>query len=76
MFALSRKLQAPFVLSGIVLLVHLLVQSWPLLNVVGRAVEWWIWPGLLGLLVVILAARFERRVQNVRTMAARIRDLR
>ncbi len=74
--ALARKLQAPFVISGIVLLVHLLVQSWPLLSLVGRAVEWWIWLGLAGVLVMVVAARFERRLQNVRDVASRIRDLR
>ena len=74
--ALLRRLQAPFVLGGAVLLVHLLVQSWPLLEQVGRAVEWWIWLGLAGIAVVLLAARYERRVQNVRTVARRIADLR
>jgi hypothetical protein len=74
--ALQRRLQAPFVLGGAVLLTHLLVQSWPLLERVGRAVEWWIWLGLAGIVVVLLAARYERRVQNVRTVARRIADLR
>ncbi|MFL0713115.1 MAG: SCO7613 C-terminal domain-containing membrane protein [Microcella pacifica] len=74
--ALQRRLQAPFVLGGTVLLTHLLVQSWPLLEQVGRAVEWWIWLGLAGIVVVLLAARYERRVQNVRAVARRIADLR
>ena len=74
--ALQRRLQAPFVLGGAVLLTHLLVQSWPLLEQVGRAVEWWIWLGLAGIVVVLLAARYERRVQNVRAVARRIADLR
>ncbi|WP_179872211.1 SCO7613 C-terminal domain-containing membrane protein [Microcella indica] len=74
--ALQRRLQALFVLGGAVLLTHLLVQSWPLLEQVGRAVEWWIWLGLAGIVVVLLAARYERRVQNVRTVARRIADLR
>ncbi|MER3388971.1 MAG: hypothetical protein RJQ01_02965 [Microcella sp.] len=74
--ALQQRLQAPFVIGGAVLLVHLLVQSWPLLERVGRAVEWWIWLGLAGIVVVLLAARYERRVQNVRSIARRIADLR
>jgi hypothetical protein len=74
--ALRLKLQAPFVIGGTVLLVHLLVQSWPLLELVGDAVEWWIWLGLAGVLVVALAARYERRLQNVRDVAVRISQLR
>lgn len=74
--ALWRRLQAPFVIGGSVLLVHLLVQSWPLLDLVGRSVEWWLWLGLAGVLIIAIAARFERRLQNVRDTAARISQLR
>ncbi|MDO9591504.1 MAG: hypothetical protein Q7J04_10210, partial [Microcella sp.] len=74
--ALRLKLQAPFVIGGVVLLVHLLVQSWPLLELVGEAVEWWIWLGLAGVVVVALAARYERRLKNVRDVAVRISQLR
>lgn len=75
-FALRLKLQAPFVIGGVVLLVHLLVQTWPLLELVGDAVEWWLWLGLAGIIVVALAARYERRLQNVRDVAVRIAQLR
>lgn len=74
--ALRLKLQAPFVIGGTVLLVHLLVQSWPLLELVGEAVEWWLWLGLAGVIVVALAARYERRLQNARNIAVRISHLR
>lgn len=70
------RLQAPFVLGGTALLIRLLVQSWPLLEQVGRAVEWWLWLGLAGVIVVALAARYERRLQNARDIARRISDLR
>ncbi|MFN4001805.1 SCO7613 C-terminal domain-containing membrane protein, partial [Microcella sp.] len=73
---LWRRLQAPFVIGGTVLLVHLLVQSWPLLDLVGRSVEWWLWLGLAGVLIIVIAARFERRGQNVRDTATRIAQLR
>ncbi|MEN9620233.1 MAG: hypothetical protein RL499_426, partial [Actinomycetota bacterium] len=73
---LVRRLQAPFVLGGVALLIHLLVQSWPLLTLVGNAVEWWLWLGLAGVLIIVIAARFERRMQNVRDMATRISQLR
>jgi hypothetical protein len=73
---LMRRLQAPFVLGGVALLIHLLVQSWPLLTLVGEAVEWWLWLGLAGVLIIVIAARFERRMQNVRDVATRISQLR
>ncbi|KRF30980.1 SCO7613 C-terminal domain-containing membrane protein [Yonghaparkia sp. Soil809] len=71
-----RRLQAPLLIGAIVLLVHLLVQSWPLLEDIGRAVEWWLWLGLAGVVVVAIAARYERRLQNARDLVRRIRDLR
>lgn len=71
-----RRLQAPLVIGGTVLLVHLLVQSWPLLEQVGHAVEWWLWLGLAGVIVVALATRYERRLQNARELARRIAELR
>lgn len=73
---LWRRLQAPFVLGGSALLIHLVVQSWPLLDLVGRSVEWWLWLGLGGVLIIVLAARYERRLQNVREAASRIAELR
>lgn len=73
---LRLRLQAPFVLGGAALLVHLLVQSWPLLELVGRAVQWWLWLGLAGVVIVALAARYERRLQNARDLARRISELR
>jgi hypothetical protein len=73
---LWRQLQAPFVIGGTVLLIHLLVQSWPLLDLVGRSIEWWLWLGLAGAIIIAIAARFERRLQNVRDTATRIAQLR
>ncbi|WP_168915452.1 SCO7613 C-terminal domain-containing membrane protein [Microcella flavibacter] len=73
---LQQRLQAPFVLGGSVLLVHALVQSWPLLSRAAAAVDWWIWLGIVGILVVAVAARYERRVQNLTAVARRIADLR
>lgn len=73
---LRMRLQAAFVLGGTALLIHLLVQSWPLLSLVGRATEWWLWLGLAGVLIIALAARYERRLQNARDLATRIAQLR
>jgi len=71
-----RRLRAPVLVGGIVLLLHLLVQSWPLLRTIGESVEWWLWLGLAGIAVVAIAARYERRLQDARALVRRIRDLR
>lgn len=73
---ISRRLRAPVLVGGIVLLIHLVVQSWPLLERVGESVEWWLWLGLAGAAVVAIAARYERRLQDARALVRRIRDLR
>ena len=71
-----RRLRAPVLIGGGVLLVHLVVQSWPLLRTIGESVEWWLWLGLAGIAVVAIAARYERRLQDARALVRRIRDLR
>ncbi|WP_169077863.1 SCO7613 C-terminal domain-containing membrane protein [Microcella alkalica] len=71
-----RRLRAPVLIGGSVLLVHLVVQSWPLLRTIGESVEWWLWLGLAGIAVVAIAARYERRLQDARALVRRIRDLR
>ena len=71
-----RRLQAPFLVGGVVLITHLVIQSWPLLAEIGRAVEWWLWLGIAGVAVVAVAARYEQRLRDLRTTVGRIRDLR
>lgn len=71
-----RRLQAPFLVGGVVLLIHALAQSWPLLALVGESVEWWLWLGIAGIGVVAVAAHYERRVQNVKNTIRRISELR
>ncbi|RZT58215.1 hypothetical protein EV140_2458 [Microcella alkaliphila] len=72
----ARRLQAPFVVGGAIVMIHLLVQTWPLLEQVGRAVEWWLWLGIAGVIVVAVAARYEQRVQNLTTAVRHIAQLR
>ncbi len=72
----ARRLRSPVLVGGAVLLTHLVVQSWPLLERVGESVEWWLWLGLAGVAVVAIAARYERRLQDARALVRRIRDLR
>lgn len=71
-----RRLRAPFLVGGAVLLTHIVIQSWPLLRLVGESVEWWLWLGIAGVAVVAVAARYEQRLRDLRATVNRIRDLR
>ena len=68
------RLQAPILLGGVVLLVHALTQLWPWISMLYEAVWWWLWLGLAGALLVVIAATYERQVRlargAVRTIAA------
>lgn len=70
------KLQAPFILGSVVLLLHTLAQLWPWISSVYNPNYWWLWFGLGGVLLIVLAARYERRVQNIKNAAAAISSLR
>ncbi|WP_104164008.1 SCO7613 C-terminal domain-containing membrane protein [Cryobacterium sp. N22] len=72
----ARRLQAPFVLGAAVLLVHALAQLWPWIALLYVSVQWWLWLGIGGVLLIVLAARYEQRIQNFKTVALRISALR
>lgn len=69
-----RRLQAPLLLGGAVLLVHAIVQLWPWITALYEAVWWWLWLGIAGVLLVVLAATYERQLRlargTVRSIAA------
>jgi hypothetical protein len=69
-----RRLQAPLLLGGAVLLVHAIVQLWPWITALYEAVWWWLWLGISGVLLVVLAATYERQLRlargTVRSIAA------
>ncbi|WP_143231417.1 SCO7613 C-terminal domain-containing membrane protein [Agromyces cerinus] len=69
-----RRLQAPLLLGGGVLLVHALVQLWPWITDLYEAVWWWLWLGIAGVLLVVLAATYERQLRlargTIRSIAA------
>ncbi|MFF2270746.1 SCO7613 C-terminal domain-containing membrane protein [Agromyces sp. NPDC058136] len=71
-----RRLQAPFVLGGGVLLVHAVVQLWPAITWLYEAVWWWLWLGIAGMLLVVLAATYERQLRLARTTISSIAALR
>jgi hypothetical protein len=71
-----RRLQAPFLIGAVVLLVHGVAQLWPWISLAYGAVPWWLWLGVGGVLLIVLAARYEQRIQNLKSVALRISALR
>jgi hypothetical protein len=71
-----RRLQAPFLLGCAAVLIHALAQLWPWITIAYSAVPWWLWLGVGGVLLIVLAARYEQRIKNFRSIALRIGSLR
>jgi hypothetical protein len=71
-----RRLQAPFLIGATVLLVHAVAQLWPWISTAYGVVPWWLWLGIGGVLLIVLAARYEQRIENLKTVALRISALR
>lgn len=71
-----RRLQAPLVLGSVVLLVHAGAQLWPWISAAYVAVPWWLWLGIGGALLILLAARYERQMKALRTAVTAVTSLR
>jgi hypothetical protein len=71
-----RRLQAPFLIGAAVLLAHALAQLWPWISLAYGVVPWWLWLGIGGVLLIVLAARYEQRIQNLKSVALKISTLR
>ena len=71
-----RRLQAPFVIGALVLLVHAVAQLWPWISLAYGAVPWWLWLGVGGVVLIVLAARYEQRIANFKAIAVNISALR
>lgn len=76
LIGLVTRLQAPFVLGGAVVLLHGLAQLWPWLSSLYDPTAWWLWFGIGGILLIVVAARYEKRVQNVKDVVAMVGALR
>ncbi|KAB7789178.1 SCO7613 C-terminal domain-containing membrane protein [Bifidobacterium cebidarum] len=68
-------LQAPLIYGTAVLVVHLLIVVWPWLAEFSRH-YWWVWLLIGGIILIVAAARYEASLKSMRTIAARISDLR
>ena len=72
----TRRLQAPLVIGTIVLLTHGVAQLWPWISSSYSAVPWWLWVGIGGILLIVIAARYERQLTMLRTTYAAVTSLR
>ncbi|WP_440697114.1 SCO7613 C-terminal domain-containing membrane protein [Clavibacter nebraskensis] len=70
------KLRAPFLIGAGVLLVHAVAQLWPWIREASATVPWWAWAGVGGVVLIAVAARYERRIRDVKEVAARVSALR
>jgi len=70
--------QAPVLLGGVVLIVHAVAQLWPWITSLYESASglWWLWLGIAGVLLIVIAATYERRIREVRAVALAIRALR
>jgi hypothetical protein len=71
-----RRLQAPLLFGGAVLLIHALAQLWPWISLLYEAVWWWLWLGIAGVVLVALAATYERQIRMARGVVRSIGSLR
>jgi hypothetical protein len=73
---LVLRLQAPFLLGCTVVLVHAIVQLWPWISVAYEATPWWLWLGVGGVILIVLAARYEQRIRDIKSIALKVSALR
>lgn len=57
-------------------LIHAVATFAPQIRTLYESVEWWLWFVPVGIAVVVFAARFEKSVLRMRSVAMRIRALR
>lgn len=71
-----HRLQAPLLLGSVVLLIHTVAQLWPWIAMMYEAVWWWLWLGIAGVILIVLAATYERQLQVARRTVGALSTLR
>ena len=71
-----KRLQAPFLLGIAVVLTHGIATFAPQIRAVYELANWWVWAGIGGVLLIVLAAQYEKRIQDFKSVAMRIGALR
>lgn len=73
---IMRKLQAPFVLGTIVVLIHGISTFLPQLRAAYEFVPWWLWLGIGGAALIAGAIRYEQRIRDMKKMVMKFTELR
>ena len=63
-------------IGAVVLLVHTAAQLWLWISLAYGAVPWWLGVGVGGVILIVLAARYEQRITNFKAIGANISALR
>jgi hypothetical protein len=71
-----RRLQAPFLIGVVITLVHVLATFSSEIRAVYESAHWLLWAGIGGAILIVLAARYEQRVQNLKSIVLRVTALR
>jgi hypothetical protein len=73
---LALKLGAPTITGAVVIVIHALAQLWPWISGLYGAIPWWLWAGIGGVVLIVFAATYEKRIRDLRSVAISIRSLR
>jgi hypothetical protein len=73
---IGLRLQAPFVMGAGVLIVHGLTQLWPVIAENYAKVWWWLWLAVAGVILIAIAATYERQLRFAKTMFRSVASLR
>ena len=72
----TRRLQAPFIIGTVVVLIHAIATFAPQIRDAYLSLPWWLWAGIGGLVITVLAARIEHRIRNLKSAVSTISALR
>ncbi|KHK96170.1 hypothetical protein LK09_16155 [Microbacterium mangrovi] len=70
------RLQAPFLLGAGVLAVHGINQLWPMIALAYAQVWWWLWLAIAGVILIVIAATYERQLRFAKRVIGTVAALR
>jgi hypothetical protein len=73
---LALRLGAPTLVGAGVLVIHGIAQLWPWISGLYGVIPWWLWAGIGGVILIFLAATYEKRIRDLRSVARSISSLR
>jgi hypothetical protein len=73
---LALRLGAPTLVGAGVLVIHGIAQLWPWIAGLYGVIPWWLWAGIGGVILIFLAATYEKRIRDLRSVARSISSLR